>query len=197
MANQEALLAEYNSLRQELIQTIQMNLQISVGALPVAAGVATYGFQAQNAIAFLAAIVVLLSALWYTAENKKSMHLIGAYIYAIIEPKIEGLQWETLIVESRKKKDELKYPFMISIYALASTGCIFFTWRFLQDYQLFNILLYICITCFLAGLFILVSVYTLHVSSTKYYRDSINRWKKIEADWYSAPTQIQSEQASH
>ncbi len=193
MANQEALLAEYNSLRQELIQTIQMNLQISVGALPIAAGVATYGFQAQNPIAFLAAIVVLLSALWYTAENKKSMYLIGAYLYAIIEPKIDGLQWETLLVESRKR--DLKYPLMISIYALASTGCVFFTWRFLQDYHLFNILLYSCITSLLAGLFILVSIYALHVSSTKYYRDSVNRWKKVEEVLYSAPeaTQIKSE----
>lgn len=44
MKDQEALLAEYTTLRAELIEYQQMNLQISLFTLPVAA-VMAYGFQ--------------------------------------------------------------------------------------------------------------------------------------------------------
>ena len=46
MENQETVLAEYDTLRQGIIQGIQMNLQAAAVTLPVAGAVIAYGSQA-------------------------------------------------------------------------------------------------------------------------------------------------------
>src|SRR6266566_487257 len=77
MKEQEAMLAEYNTLRAELIQYQQMNLQISIFTLPVAAAVIAYGLQQKYSFAFLAAIAILLTALWYSISVLASVGSIG------------------------------------------------------------------------------------------------------------------------
>src|SRR6266852_1374960 len=104
MEHQEALLAEYQSLRQEILQGIQLTLQSTLVALPIAAAVMAYGFQAKSSIAFLTAIAVLLSSLWYCTYLLMSVRSIAAYVYAIIEPKVDGLQWETIQVIKRRRE---------------------------------------------------------------------------------------------
>jgi hypothetical protein len=97
MKDQEALLAEYTTLRAELIEYQQMNLQISFFTLPVAAVVIAYGFQQEYSFAFLAAIAILLAASWYSRSVLDRVSSTDAYIYATIEPKIESLHWETIL----------------------------------------------------------------------------------------------------
>ncbi len=189
MANQEALIAEYSTLRQEILQRIQMTLQFTAAGLPVASAFIVYGFQAHNSIAFLAAILTLVAALYYSSHGTNEIVKLGTYIHALIEPKVEGLQWETMVLERRKRENlfspGISYPITICIFALFGIGCTFFTWWFLSDYRIFNVILYSCITVILAICFIVVSVYALHVSSTNYRADFVAQWKRLEEELYS------------
>ena len=196
MANQEALIAEYNALRQELLQMMQMNVQFKGAALAVAAAFVVYGFQAQNSIAFVAANVILIATLYYNVRCIKAVVKVGTYIYALIEPNIEGLRWETIAVEMRKKEkhnlSNLTPSQIIFIYALLGSGCLFFTWWFVKNYLIFNLILYCCTTLILAISFVILSVSTVHYSSEKYHLDCVGQWKKIEEDLYPKVAAIHS-----
>ena len=106
-----------------------MKMQFRVGALPVAAAFIVYGFQAQNPLAFLAAIIILLAAMYIGADGTRHVTLVTTYLYTIVEPKVEGLQWETMYAESRKRQPRfflrISYPISICIYALVCIGCLF------------------------------------------------------------------------
>lgn len=194
MANQEALIAEYSALREEISRVLQNQMQFIGAALAVASAFIVYGFQAHSSLAFFAANIMLLAEMYIGANSTRHVALVATYLYAIVEPKVEGLQWETMLAVNRKRENRissrlsylrLSYPRAISIYALITIGCVFFAWLFLRDYRIFHVLLYSCISVILGVTFILVSVYALHVSSDKYRSDYINLWKKIEEELYS------------
>ncbi len=188
MANQEALIAEYSALREEISRVLQNQMQFIGAALAVASAFIVYGFQAHNSLAFLAANIMLLAEMYIGANSTRHVALVATYLYAIVEPKVEGLQWETMLAENRKRENRissrLSYPKVISIYALFTIGCVFFAWLFLRDYRILYVLLYSCISFILGVTFILVSVYSLHISSDKYRSDYINLWKKIDEELY-------------
>jgi hypothetical protein len=186
MTNQEGFIAEYSALRQEISQVLQKQVQFVGAALAVASAFIVYGFQAQNSLAFLAASIILLSAIYMSAKSAKHISSVATYLYAIVEPKVEGLQWETMLVESRKMgfPFTLKFSKQISIcvYALLNIGCVFFAWLFIRDYRILNVLLYSSITVILVVNFILISLYSFCISSDKYRSNCVSRWKKIEEE---------------
>src|SRR5947209_17703413 len=150
MANQEALIAEYDVLRQEISQTSQKQMQIIGTALAVISVFIVYGFQAQNSLAILAANIIALGTIYIVANGKGHTTSVDTYLYAIVEPKVEGLQWETMVEESRKRENRFSlrstYPIAIFISSLFSIGDFFFAWLFLKDCRILNVLLYSCVT---------------------------------------------------
>ena len=186
MKEQEAMLAEYNTLRAELIQYQQMNLQISIFTLPVAAAVIAYGLQQKYSFAFLAAIAILLTALWYSISVLASVGSIGAYIYAIIEPKIEGLQWETILASKREKENLVSgKPAILGIvmvYVVFSLTCLFFAWYFIQDVNAFTLAMYSGLTLIVLVLLSIGSSKVLHTVSVQYIADAAKNWKQLEEE---------------
>ena len=194
MANQEALIAEYNTLRQEILQKEQMNIQFHAAALAVASAFVVYGFQAQNSLAFLAATAIPAAALYYSAFNTREIVKVGAYIYSIIEPKVDDLRWETIALAMRTRKNPaslgFSYKLVIPVFALLGISCLFFAWWFLKDYHIFNVVLYSGITFILGASFIIVSLYAYQGSSKKYHSDYVNQWKNLEKELYPTVTVI-------
>ena len=186
MKEQEAILAEYNTLRAELIQYQQMNLQIPIFTLPVAAAVMAYGFQQKSSFAFLAAIAILLTALWYNRFVLASVSSIGAYIYAIIEPKIEGLQWETILASKRAKENLVSgKPLILGIvivYIVFSLTSLFSAWYFIQGVSALNLAIYGLIIIFLV-LLIIGSYKVLQTVSAQYIEKAAKKWKQEENKW--------------
>jgi len=186
MKEQEAILAEYNTLRAELIQYQQMNLQIPIFTLPVAAAVMAYGFQQKSSFAFLAAIAILLTALWYNRFVLASVSSIGAYIYAIIEPKIEGLQWETILASKRAKENLVSgKPLILGIvivYIVFSLTSLFSAWYFIQGVSALNLAIYGVIIIFLV-LLIIGSYKVLQTVSAQYIEKAAKKWKQEENKW--------------
>ena len=184
MKEQEAMLAEYNTLRAELIQYQQMNLQIPIFTLPVAVAVMAYGFQQKYSFAFLAAIAILLTALWYNRFVLASVSSIGAYIYAIIEPKIEGLQWETILASKRAKENLVSgKPLILGIvivYIVFSLTCLFSAWYFIQGVSALNLAIYSGLTIIFLVLLIIGSYKVLQTVSAQYIEKAAKKWKQEE-----------------
>src|SRR5947209_2129267 len=103
MASQEALIAEYSALREEITQVLQKQMQFVGAALAVASAFIVYGFQAQNSLAFLATNILLLAMMYIRANTIKHLVLVSTYLYAVVEPKVEGLQWETMLAATHKR----------------------------------------------------------------------------------------------
>jgi hypothetical protein len=194
MANQEALIAEYSALRQEISGAHDKRMQFVGAGLAVGAAFVTYGFQARYSLAFCAALFILLSAMYHSAVTTRHIILVTSYLYAIVEPKVEGLQWETMYAESRKSEYRFSFRLtgltQICMFALLCIFCVIFTWLFLKDYNLLNIIFYSFITAVLVTSFLLLSIFLLRFSSKKHRLVSINRWKKIEKDLYPAVAAI-------
>ena len=184
MNDQEARLAEYQTLRAELIQYQQMNLQISIFALPVAAAVMAYGFQQRYSFAFLAAIGILLVALWYSSSLLANVSSIAAYIHAIIEPKIEGLQWETVLATKRTKEHlgsgKPAILGIIVVYSVFSLTCLLLAWYFMQGFSPLNLAMYIGLTLIVLLLLLIGSAKVLHTVSVQYIEDAAKQWKQLE-----------------
>jgi hypothetical protein len=188
MANQEALMAEYSVLRQDITQTSQKNMQIIGAALAVVSIFIVYGFQAQSSLAFFAANIIFIGTIYIVADGRRHIISVATYLYAIVEPKVEGLQWETMAEEYRKREARFSlrrlYPVAIFANALFCIGSIFFAWLLLKDYHIFNILLYTCISLILGVSFILVSMYALQGEANKYRSDFVKYWKQTEEKLY-------------
>ncbi|SRR6266851_5188343 len=183
MTDKDALLAEYSSLRLEIIQTTQLNLQGAGLTLPFIIAAITFGIQTRSSIAFIAAIAIMVITLWYFTYAWSNIRFIGAYIYTILEPKIEGLQWQTLLTERRRITKLGGRPTTIAIllmYNAMSTCCIFLTWVFLRDSNASTQLIYGSITLILILLLILTSYNFIRTISLQSYEDEIRKWRATE-----------------
>jgi hypothetical protein len=201
MKDQEAMLAEYNTLRAELIQYQQMNLQISIFTLPVAATVMAYGFQQKYSFAFLAALAILLIALWYSISVLASVSSIGAYIYAIIEPKIEGLQWETLLASKREKENLVSGKSailgIVIVYIVFSLICLLLAWYFIQSVSALNLAIYSGLTLIFLLLLVLGSAKVLQTVSVQYIEDAAKNWKQLEEELHRKVPMKDSKSSEH
>jgi hypothetical protein len=179
MVDQNARLAEYTSLRQESLQYVQVNVQIAVVTLPIAAALITFGFQSSNYILFLATVFVLLSSLIYSVATTIKMISIGAYIAAIIEARIEDLKWETIIA----KKRNIIYPIINSIaYIIISSICLLSAWKFFPSHDISSILIYLFIV--IISILSLTTVFVLHtyIYSKRYYSAQVKKWRRMEEE---------------
>src|SRR5947209_8405171 len=119
MANQEALIAEYSVLRQEISQASQKQMQTIGAVLAVVSVFIVYGFQAQSSLAFLFANIISVGTIYIVADGRRHISLVATYLYAIVEPKVEGLQWETMLAENhtRENRFSLRHIYLIAIFA--------------------------------------------------------------------------------
>jgi len=100
----KARLHEYTILKEEILFTLRSRVW----------GVATYGVFAAGALTFaqkvsspfvwVAPIVFAIPFLWYTAFIELQRVRIAAYIVAVIEPQVPGLEYETSLEKWRHKQ---------------------------------------------------------------------------------------------
>jgi hypothetical protein len=181
---QEAILAEYASLRQEITQASQINLQGTTIALTIAAGIIAYGFQSPSSIAFLATIAVLLSALLFNTYVLATIIRGGAYIYALIEPKVEGLQWETMLTERRRRdKVDTGVIFTLVVSNVVSLSCVVFGWVFVKDRSTSSLATYWSVAFFLLFALLITSINIVRIISPNFYDKTVKSWKRIEEEY--------------
>jgi hypothetical protein len=104
---QASILAEYASLRNQIGGYIQRQDQVSAVSFPIAGAVFAYAYLNSSAIAYLAVIFVFAIALGLGATAVANTIRVGSYISTLIESKVTGLQWETILAKQRHKNRSL------------------------------------------------------------------------------------------
>jgi hypothetical protein len=98
---QTNILAEYQTLRDDILKRIEFRYQLINLVLVVAGTFLTVGLQFDNSATILLVYPILalfLAAGW--AHNGVVMVKIGRYIRDNIEPKLAGLNWQTFTEKS-------------------------------------------------------------------------------------------------
>lgn len=89
-------LAEYQSLRQELMQNQQIMFNLIALMLGATGVVLGYGIEKGDGVILLANVVILPSLFIYLIRKRRGVVRLAAYIEFCVEPYVAGLQWETL-----------------------------------------------------------------------------------------------------
>jgi len=93
----KALLEEYRQLKAEMAEWSRLRNQFIGITLTATAALFGLGFQWKNAFVFLATLVVQLPTMAICIAERSSILTISGYIQLMIESKIPGLNWETMI----------------------------------------------------------------------------------------------------
>ena len=136
METQDVLIAEYNSLREEIQSNSRLTAQIFTVAMTASASLIGYGLQASNWIVFLSPFAILLPSLYFISSQLETTTRIAAYIQTTIEPKLNGLNWETEWLRIRERNllpAKRTYTFSISgLYGAVGFVCLFLSWLFVE-----------------------------------------------------------------
>ncbi len=115
------ILAEYTSLKEEILKRIEIRHQLTSLALIAPGAIITVGVQAKNAFLILSypILACLLSAVWLA--NLRAYHEVSTYIRTQIEPKLgrTNLNWQNVHYNT-------PHPFRL-VGFLGSGGIFIFT----------------------------------------------------------------------
>ena len=139
---------EYAAVRDEAIMLMEEhnNQLINVFIVGVAFLTLVYSIQDMPAELFLL-MYVLMIPLQILINNKAYMLArCGAYIKTRIEPKIEGLHWET-VIEKADDRFNKKYKLSIGKFEIEHRICVYGTFFFSFIALLFYVFSYISIEC--------------------------------------------------
>lgn len=143
MENKDDLITEYKALREEIKTNSQLTAQVFTIAMTASAALIGYGLQASYWPIFLSPFAILIPSLYFISSQLESTTRIAAYMQIYIEPKLEGLNWETEFLNLRKNKllpARRKYRFSISgLYGAVGFVCLLLSWLFLKPYSIKNI----------------------------------------------------------
>ncbi len=129
MTREDAIIQEYNSLRSEILAQFDPRssrlaiVWAGVSALIVAGAIAR--------IPEFACIALLIVSSGWIDEQRwfNNMIRIGSYIRIVLEPQVEGLQWESMMhsVNSGFKHRPVRQfrSLLLSTYGLFGIACIF------------------------------------------------------------------------
>ena len=94
-------LAEYASLRTEILESDKTCLQIMAMTVAVFGVVVGYGISAERAHLLLVPLPLLWAAYQYIAEKRWVIYKISSYIRSQLEPRTTGMGWEAAIGRAR------------------------------------------------------------------------------------------------
>ncbi|MFI9585291.1 hypothetical protein ACIHCQ_26330 [Streptomyces sp. NPDC052236] len=93
------LIAEYGSLRAEILKLIELQSQLQTLAIIAFGTTLSVGFQTESAVVMLIqpALSLLLGASWL--NHAHAIHRIAAYLSGVVERRVgpEHLAWETYV----------------------------------------------------------------------------------------------------
>lgn len=88
----QAMIAEYVSIRDEIIHIEGIEFQILTLALPIAGALVAYGYQQQSPVPILIAGAVLTALIFGRNITNANYLKLSAYLSTVLEPKVPGLQ---------------------------------------------------------------------------------------------------------
>jgi hypothetical protein len=114
-------MAEYNTLRSEIVRRIEIRNSIVFGVLTFAGVLLSFGLEIPTLAIIYIIISMFLAAAWVQSDVMVSN--IGCYIREKIEPDTQGLNWETYRQQARMEDAQRR---SIQPSVVFSTSGIFF-----------------------------------------------------------------------
>ncbi|MDZ4180824.1 MAG: hypothetical protein U1E29_16605 [Coriobacteriia bacterium] len=132
MATQpENLIVEYEALRAEISSNSNVVANVFAITITGVAALIGYGIETLNWMVLLAPFALLIPSLWFVASQIESTVRIATYIRTFIEPRAEGLAWETRLhsVRAFVSRPDSRYTLSITgIYGLLGVACLALAW---------------------------------------------------------------------
>jgi hypothetical protein len=181
---QSAILAEYSALREELGGYLQRQDQIANVVVPIVAAVLFYAYQSRAAVAFLGVIVILASSFWFFADTSYKIKRLSSYIAGVIEPRVPGLQWQTLFDRTLRRRNPLvkfELSFFVILGWMISLLCLPAAWYVLPDHLLSTLLLHGALALGALAILLASSIRNAYVSSSKRYDQWVATWREQAA----------------
>jgi len=102
--SQDQLIAEYNALREEIIDTQKGSKQFIIATLTVVAGAVALAVENQNPYIALIGVYFAFCSLIYIKAKLNAMNILGRFIANVIEPRLPALSWESAVKDFEQQK---------------------------------------------------------------------------------------------
>jgi len=95
MTEQEIIIKEYEELRGEVKQKIELHNSLITFMITTVVAVLAFALESDNSLLFLLPFGIIIPISMRVTYYREAMVKLSAYIIIFIEDKIEGLNWET------------------------------------------------------------------------------------------------------
>jgi hypothetical protein len=182
----DGLLEEYRTLRDEIRHNSEITARtfiftVTVTVTVIAAGL-TIGFWA----IFLSPFAIIVPVMYFLASQLESTTRIASYIRVRLEPKLEGLNWQTDWFRLREKKlisHRHKYTSSITgLYQGLSVVCLLLSWIYLfsKDHDLIHVII-LSITSVIVVVLITLATLSIRNAFSSSFRDRYNKaWLDLD-----------------
>lgn len=184
MNAQENVIREYEDLRNEIKQKIELHNSLITFMITTVIAILAFALESENTLLFLLPFGIIIPISMRITYYRESMIKLSAYIVIFIENEMEGLKWETRniqLVETDKYR--LYDIFTISHYyegIILSIICyILFLFNYVKD----NVMSFRIIICLVIS-FLLVIWEAIITKRIIYFNKQkskwINKWKYLK-----------------
>lgn len=180
--NNELICKEYEMLHGEI--ELQNNLLIFMVTATVT--IITIAVKSKNLLLYLFPFFIIIPTMNRIAYYKKAIARISAYMIAFLEPKLNGISWETRNLQSNRKnnkekgdKREIKLDYYES--SILSVVCYLL---YLYEYKAYKLRNFEDLVKMAGPVFLIAIVIYLTYRINEFSKDReamINSWKNIDA----------------
>lgn len=175
--------AEYDSLRKEIENCINLSAQLSTFSMTAVAAVLAFAIPQNDPLLYMVPYVFIIPLSAKNFYYRKNIAKLSAYLIAVLEPRISGYNWETLNSEYKEKR-ELRLLFLFRNYEYFFEALICYL-LFVASLLANSIQNPFFILDVIVGLSLLVYIFLVsyranHTNALK--ESSVHMWKKISQD---------------
>ncbi|MBS1965347.1 MAG: hypothetical protein JST60_05955 [Chloroflexi bacterium SZAS-1] len=113
------LLAEYNNLREEILQNNTLSMQITAAIIAICGALMGYALsqglkEVERSYLFIAIQSIGFIGLWQNLNRYQAVYIAASYLEVFIEPELPGIRWETRLAKFRSWNNNFKRTSFIS-----------------------------------------------------------------------------------
>jgi len=189
----EGLLEEYKTLKDEIQSNTDWVGKAFIFTITVTATLIGYGLTHNNWSIFLCPFLIIIPSRFFVSSKMESTTRIGSYIRVIIEPKTQGLNWQSNWLELRKEKllpKKRKYSSSVNAQFMGiSALCIGLSWIKLLslNHSQTELILIIVLSLIINVLYIIAHIAIKQSFDMKYRAKYDEAWKKLENNKNTVP----------
>lgn len=184
--DKELICKEYEMLHGEIEKKIELQNNLLIFMVTATATIITIAAQSKNLLLYLFPFFIIIPTMNRITYYRKAIARISAYMIVFLEPKLNGISWETRNLQLNRRNDEEKKDkrkIKLDYYEcpLLSVICYFLYLYECKAYQLRN---FGDLVKMAGPVFLIAIVIYLTYRINEFSKDReamMNSWKNIEA----------------